>query len=213
MFNVNCNPAKYTEYCDNVDKHGTAVVEVLNTFLMPETRVYVASIKRYEEKRLKAKIIIIAMEEFHRLKLDVINCSFSGTWDNRRLCDTIKALQVSEMMIIASGGNDGNIECILSDLNNGKSIMVGSHNRGNIISTFSNCKVDICGIDENIFLNYVTSSLRSGTSYAVPGVTAAVANCMSFLLRNDYELIKKRLDDTAEYVLCYIFVLLQRQQQ
>lgn len=202
MFNTNYRNPKYTEYCDNTKLHGTALVEILQTSLLPGNKIYVARVSRDGEKSINATKIIAAMKEFQRLNVDVINCSFSGKWLDPLLVDTLDALQSSGIIVIASAGNGGHIDCISSHLNNGKSIMVGCHNISNIISLFSSCNVDICGFGEDVVFNRVTPNVRSGTSYAVAHVTAAVANFMSFSSRNDYEFIKRRLVNTADDVQC-----------
>lgn len=116
------------------------------------------------------------------------------------------AIQSAGIVVIGSVGN-AQLDHIASDLNNGKSIMVGSHNRANCISKFSNglCKSDICSVGEDVLLESVLSKLRSGTSYAVPQVTILVANYIPFAKSHECEasFIKSKLMETAKNVTCW----------
>lgn len=82
MFNTNFKVPRYTEYCDNTFRHGTAIVEILKKNLLPDSRIFVARVGHGKQKNIRATSIILAMEECKRLNVDVINCSFSGRWES-----------------------------------------------------------------------------------------------------------------------------------
>lgn len=87
-----------------------------------------------------------------------------------------------------------------SGLNNGKTIMVGSHNHENVISDFSvgDCNVNIFSLGEDVYLNYLGRN-ESGTSFATPRVTATLANYLSRLTSTpSVKLLKRTLLDSAE---------------
>lgn len=99
----------------------------------------------------------------------------------RYLDEELKLLQ-SGAIVVASTGNKA-FDTIQPDLNNGSSIMVGSHNHSDEVSDYSNskCKANISSLGEDIFFETIEPNIQSGTSFAAPHVTAAVANFFSLV--------------------------------
>lgn len=67
----------------------------------------------------------------------------------------MQSIQASGVMIIAAAGNSG-LDYIHSDLNNGTTIMVGSHEHSNVISNFSSakCLADVVALGENFYTKF-----------------------------------------------------------
>lgn len=176
MFDCMMNPPTYEEYNDT-EPHGTGVVEILSKVLLPKTELYVAKVDvRYPTQ------IITAMLELVNKDIKVINCSFVGDWKSNELTDVLEIIQSAGVIVVAAAGNDSH-EWILTDLNNGKTVIVGSHNFEDFISGFSDgkCMADICSFGEEVYLQLMTSNARSGTSYAAAFVTGVTANYLSLL--------------------------------
>lgn len=87
------------------------------------------------------------------------------------------------VIIVAAAGNTGRnyVDFNNSALDDGGTIMVGSHNDRYLISSFSvgKCRVSICSRGEDVYLKHVTPHVQNGTSFATPHVTAVIANFLS----------------------------------
>lgn len=113
-------------------------------------------------------------------------------------------LKSAGIIVVAAAGNTGS-KFIDSDLYDGSTIMVGSHNGEGCISRFSNgkCRVNVCSLGEDLYMEYVTPHIRRGTSFAAPHVTAAVANLISYSrsLPNQ-KTLQQYLKETAGSLSC-----------
>lgn len=106
---------------------------------------------------------------------------------SRNLKRSLEVLNSVGVVVVASAGNrQGNRELNYTDfsntvLNAGNTIFVGSHNDQNLISSFSvgQCRVTVCSRGEGVHLESIQPNLQSGTSFAAPYITAAVANVLS----------------------------------
>lgn len=89
-------------------------------------------------------------------------------------------LQNEGIVIVVAAGNS-ELD-ILSDMNNGRSLIIGSHDSADNISSFSSgkCMADVFTLGEGIVSDYMIPSIREGTSFAAPKVTATISNYMSF---------------------------------
>lgn len=108
------------------------------------------------------------------------------------------------MIIVAASGNTGS-EFINSELDDGSTIMVGSHNNKGLISRFSagKCRVNVCSLGEDVFMKHVEPNVRSGTSFAAAHVTAVVTNLLSSLHTFPNEnTLRGHFKDTAGFVYC-----------
>lgn len=118
--------------------------------------------------------------------------------------DTVDILKRQGVIIIAAAGNGGG-DCITSDLNDGKSIMVGSHNNRNSISEFSvgKCKAIVCSRGEDVYIENPRPRIEKGTSFATPHVTAVVANFASHFQHQITEAIMREfLTESASDLFC-----------
>lgn len=122
----------------------------------------------------------------------------------RHLKETLRMLKSVGIIVVAAAGNTGS-KFIDSDLYDGSTIMVGSHNSKGCISQFSNgeCRVNVCSLGEDLYMKHVTPHIRRGTSFAAPHVTAVVANLISYShsLPNQKSL-QQYLKDTASSLTC-----------
>lgn len=110
------------------------------------------------------------------------------------------------MIVIAAAGN--NREHIDSDLNNGRSIIVGAYNHDGSINSQSSgkCCADICSLGDDVYMENLQAPLRSGTSFATAFVTALVANYLHHVqplrLESSVEFLKVSLRKSAENINC-----------
>lgn len=99
----------------------------------------------------------------------------------RNLARTLKLLKDAGIIVIAAAGNRTgssdtgyviDLGYIDSALNDGTTIMAGSHNDSDVISDFSirKCKANVCGRGENVHIQNVLPHVRQGTSYSAPHV-------------------------------------------
>lgn len=227
MYNLNFYKPRYTSYSDNRNLHGTAVVEIIKNGLFDKAEIFVARVSRDNEQtindpKLKQTInatkpkqtinatkLILAMQEFQRLEIHIVNFSLSGNWKNNRLFRALESLQASGATVVASAGNlmpDASTSHIITDFNNGTTLMVGSYSINSEISAFSRgqCKANICALGENIFVRNALRSYKTGNSYTVPQVTAVCANYITFVSSEEckIELIKETLAETADNIAC-----------
>lgn len=207
MFNTNYRQPKYTTYTDNSNLHGTAVTEIIRNGLFNKAKIYVARVSQGEQNTINATCLVSAMLEFQRLKLDIINFSLSGMWKNNRVYIAIKSLQTSGAVVVAAAGNykPDTLSDIVTQFNNGTTIIVGSHSVNNKISSFSrgHCHVNVCALGENVFVkNCDSRHYRSGTSLSTAQVTAVCANYMAFAPSEECYLLKEKLAETADDLAC-----------
>lgn len=88
MYDATSEPAVYTDYRDiysnsGVIRHGSGVVEILRKCLQSNSTIFMANITVNEKGDIFAEHVIEALKEFKLLKVQVINCSFGGHWNNK----------------------------------------------------------------------------------------------------------------------------------
>lgn len=104
-------------------------------------------------------------------------------------------------MVGAASNEELGFQCPLND---GFTIMVGSHNNTDVPSF---CPIqrrfDVCSFGSDVFIENVVPNIRHGTSYAAPNVTAAVANILTHTFtRQNESSLKDYLNRSAEVLQC-----------
>lgn len=133
----------------------------------------------------------------------IFNCFLS------EIRETIDAMKCYGVIFVAAAGNRKKNDCpdhITSDLQDGKSIIVGSHNNWDEISEFSigKCEADVCCLGENIYIENPWHQFRQGTSFATPHVTAVVANFVSHFQHDINETAMwEFITESSSYLVCH----------
>ncbi|KAJ6639738.1 Minor extracellular protease Epr, partial [Pseudolycoriella hygida] len=164
-------------YADSLN-HGTAVAEIITKFLPRHSSLIVASLG----ENILISNIVRVMLELKKRCVKIINCSFHVDSESKHLTNVLQELYEDGVVVVASAGNKVPGEEIhKSALHSEHTIVVGSHNDRNSISSFSaeGCNVDVCSLGENVFTRYPQPSARNGTSFATAYATTIVAYRMS----------------------------------
>ena len=140
----------------------------------------------------------------------VVNMSLGvdiGTTEYNVLDEAIEASIKAGVIYVVAAGNDGNNAETISPAHVEGVITVGSYNQANVVSSFSNYgpAIDILAPGENIIsLSHLVEEtenaqavLASGTSYAAPYVTGAVAHYLGMFPKATAEEVKMALIDTS----------------
>ena len=194
-FNLNRLPLIKRDFVDNnyprPTEHGTAVASILTGAsenyrgLIPGAQFYSASV--FFQPKGKGLIattrsLILALDWLLMEKVQVINMSLSGP-PNKLLEKAISSASRQGAIIVAAVGNDGPLAPPLYPAAYDSVIAVTAVNRNNTAYRKANrgTHVDLAAPGVNI-IHWTPSgrfSLSSGTSFAVPFVTAKIAYALS----------------------------------
>jgi subtilisin family serine protease len=195
------NEGDFTKYHGNIVSGIIgAKVNKHNKFsgIIPNMEIHIYDI---QEKQLNIEVLISAIEEMIRKKIDIINISLSTTKPDEKLFNVVKNAIDTGITIVTSSGNSGNEDMLYpASFDLPGIISVGGINSSNNIlsnSTF-NDMVDVWAPGENIYsLGQKTENVKTynGTSVSTPIVTSLAvllkSKCQECMPKEIENLIKK----------------------
>lgn len=186
------------------DIHGTFVAGIIaackNDFGVSGVapNVKIMPLKIIKGTNGRTSDVIKAIEYAKRMRVDIINCSWSSYEYNKALK---KAMKQSKLLFVCSTNNDGICTDVKEDypacFNINNIISVGSIDNKGQAASFSNygSKVDLMAPGVNIMSTIPESNyyFASGNSFAAPFVTGIAALIKSEYKDSDYKVIKKAI--------------------
>lgn len=195
---------------DDLNGHGSAVASIIAakkndvgmTGIAPSVDLYAVKVLNQSGVGVYSQVIEAIDWAIDR-KIDIVSMSFAGYQPSLALEEAMNLANANGILLVAPVGNEGTANVDYPAKYNSV-IAVGAVNQANRLAYFSNTGIEVDlvapGVDVNVLTLTDTVEARSGTSFAVPFVTAALALAKQKSVGSSAQLLRQAvLDSTTKF--------------